>query len=83
MFLFCFDYLEVVPSSVEYDMNSIINAKIVTKRWKRKIKASPPADPPVRRDSSLIGVFSAINVSKKWKNKVNQRHEESKFGFIY
>lgn len=64
-------------------MNSIINAKIVTKRWKRKIKASPPADPPARRDSSLIGVFSAINVSKKWKNKVNQRHEESKFGFIY
>jgi hypothetical protein len=63
---------------MDYNLNSVINAKIVTKRWKRKVKVSPPNDPTTKRDSSLVGVFSAINISKRWKNKINQKHEESR-----
>ena len=72
--------LDIPPLDVatDYNLNSVINAKIVTKRWKRKVKVSPPNDPTTRRDSSLVGVFSAINISKRWKNKINQKHEESR-----
>jgi len=53
------------------NISDIINAKIVTKRWKRKAKEAPGEDH--RRDSSLVGVFSAIRLSTKWKEKMSQK----------
>ena len=69
-----------LPGSVGIEnMQSIINAKKVTKLWKRKIKTSPPVIVDKRDTSNLVGVFSAINISKKWKNKINKKRvdEES------
>ena len=40
---------------------------------KRVKSASAPQLDEGRRDSSLVGVFSAIKLSNKWKSKLNSK----------
>ncbi len=65
------------------NISNIINAKRVTKRWKRKVKREAAGDQgsyDKRRDSSLVGVFSAIRLTTKWKDKTNQKKLDDEGG---
>lgn len=62
---------------------SVINTKNEEISVKNRVKsASAPQLDEARRDSSLIGVFSAIKLSNKWKSKLNSKKTDDEGKFI-